>query len=227
VIHSPPIQFTFSNPWFSWSYVADHTHDILAATRAHVTLTLLAVGIGFAASIPLTLLARRAGWLRALVLGVANAAYAVPSLAAVVALFPVFGLAIWTVVVPLAAYTLVIFVRNMLTGLDEVSPETLDAARGMGFGAVRLFLRVRVPLALPAIMAGLRLATVSTIELVVIGGFIGQDGYGQYIFQGFRDNYRAQITTYIILTILLALVADLVIISLERLLTPWKRRRTA
>lgn len=219
-----PLTFDFSNPWFSWSYVTDHVDDILAATRAHVTLTLLAVGIGFAVALPLAVLARQHRLLRVGVLGLADVAYSIPSLAAVVAFLPAFGLQIWTVVFPLAGYNLVILVRNILTGLDAVPAETMEAARGMGYGASRLFWRVQLPLALPAVMAGLRIATVSTIELVVIGGYIGQNGYGKYIFQGLHDNYRAEITTYVALTVLLALVADALLVGMQRLATPWSRR---
>ncbi|MDX6287366.1 MAG: osmoprotectant transport system permease protein [Frankiales bacterium] len=216
----------FSNPWFSWSYITTHTHDILAATRSHVTLTLLAVAIGMAVAFPLALLGRRARWLRGGVLGLSNVLYSIPSLAAIVALEPIFHLEIWTVVLPLAAYSLVILVRNILTGLDEVPAESLEAARGMGLGPLRIFYGVELPLALPSILAGLRIATVSTIELVVIGGYIGQNGYGQPIFEGLHDNYRAEISTYVLLTVLLALVADLLILGGQRLLTPWRRART-
>jgi osmoprotectant transport system permease protein len=160
------------------------------------------------------------------VLGLSNAVYAVPSLAAIVALQPVFGLARWTVVLPLAAYTLIILVRNILTGLDDVPAETLESARGMGLSPAQVLLRVQLPLALPAVIAGLRIATVSTIELVVIGGYVGQGGFGAYILEGFRNNfYKAEITTYILLTVLLALVADGLLLGLQRLVTPWQRRR--
>jgi osmoprotectant transport system permease protein len=215
-----------SNSWFDWSYIPDHANTILAAAREHVVLAALAVAIGFAVSIPLALLARRNRWRRGAVLGLSNAVYAVPSLAAIVALQPVFGLARWTVVLPLAAYTLIILVRNILTGLDDVPAETLESARGMGLSPAQVLLRVQLPLALPAVIAGLRIATVSTIELVVIGGYVGQGGFGAYILEGFRNNfYKAEITTYILLTVLLALVADGLLLGLQRLVTPWQRRR--
>ncbi|HET7405663.1 MAG TPA: ABC transporter permease subunit [Mycobacteriales bacterium] len=215
-----------SNSWFDWSYIPDHANTILAAAREHVVLAALAVAIGFAVSIPLALLARRSRWRRGAVLGLSNAVYAVPSLAAIVALQPVFGLARWTVVLPLAAYTLIILVRNILTGLDDVPAETLESARGMGLSPAQVLLRVQLPLALPAVIAGLRIATVSTIELVVIGGYVGQGGFGAYILEGFRNNfYKAEITTYILLTVLLALVADGLLLGLQRLVTPWQRRR--
>jgi osmoprotectant transport system permease protein len=224
---SPPGGFTFhktGNPWFSWHYVTSNGHAIFTATGQHVTLTLEAVAIGALVSMPLAILARRSGSLRAGILGLSTAVYAIPSLAFIVALGPIFNYGRLTVVLPLAAYSLVIFVRTILTGLDEVSGEAIEAARGMGFSERGIFLRVRLPMAVPTMVAGLRLAVVSTIELVVIGGYVAQGGYGEMIFQGLHDNlYKQQITTYLILTVLLALVADGLILLLGRALTPWRR----
>jgi len=217
-----------SNPWWDWGYIPDHAATILAAAREHVVLAGLSVVIGFAVAIPLAILARRGRWPRGTILGLSNAIYAIPSLAAIVALQPVFGLARWTVVVPLAGYTLIILVRNILTGLDEVPADTVEAARGMGMSTAQVPLRVQAPLAVPAVIAGLRIATVSTIELVVIGGYVGQGGFGAYILEGFRNNfYKAEITTYILLTVLLALLADALLLGLQRLVTPWQRRAGA
>jgi osmoprotectant transport system permease protein len=224
MILSPRETVDYSNPWFSWSYVKTNTHQILDATQAHITITVLAVALGLALALPLALLGKRSRWLRGGVLGLSNVLYSIPSLAAIVALYPVFGLSKLTVVIPLAGYSLVILVRNMLVGLDEVPDETIEAARGMGMGPLRMLLQVRLPLALPAIMAGIRIATVSTIELVIIGAFVGQNGYGEFIIEGFKDNYRAEISTYLALTVLLAATADVLILGLERLLTPWNRR---
>jgi osmoprotectant transport system permease protein len=228
---SPPGGFTFKktgNPWFSWHYVTSHGHDILTATQQHVTLTAESVALGALVSLPLALLARRTPWLRAGVLAMCTGLYAIPSLAFIVALGRIFNFDAWTVIIPLAAYSLVIFVRNILTGLEEVSAEAIEAARGLGFSDRRVFLRVRLPMAVPTIMAGLRLAVVSTIELVVIGGYVSQGGYGEQIFLGYHDNlYKQQITTYIVLTILLALVADALILGLGRALTPWRRGVTS
>jgi osmoprotectant transport system permease protein len=223
MILSPRVAADFTNPWFSWSYVKANTHQIVDATQAHVTLTVLAVLLGLIVAFPLALVGRSSRWLRGGVLGLSNVMYAIPSLAAIVALYPVFGLSKLTVVIPLAGYSLVILVRNILVGLDEVPEDTIEAARGMGLGATRMFLQVRLPLALPAIMAGVRIATVSTIELVVIGAYVGQNGYGEFILEGFRSNYRAEISTYVILTVLLAITADFVILGVERLITPWRR----
>src|SRR6185312_4034621 len=183
-----PGDFTFhkqGDHWLSWHYITSNAHAILSATQTHVTLTLESVALGLLCAIPLAAVARQRRWLRALVLNFGTAVYAIPSLAFIVALVKVFELSSLTVVIPLAAYSLVILVRNILTGLDEVSGEAVDAARGMGLSELRIFLRVRLPIALPTIIAGIRLAVVSTIELVVIGGYVGQGGYGEKIFEAF------------------------------------------
>ncbi len=222
----PPGGFTFhkqGNPWLSWHYITSNSHAILSATSEHVTLTIEAVALGLALSIPLAALARQRQWLRSTIMNFCTALYAVPSLAFIVALVKVFNLSRLTVVIPLAAYSLVILVRNILTGLDEVSGETVDAARGMGLSNPRIFFRVRLPIATPAIVAGLRLAVVSTIELVVIGGYVGGGGYGAKVFEGFNTKSHTELATYIVLTVLLALIADSLLLLTQRLITPWRR----
>ncbi|HVX68515.1 MAG TPA: ABC transporter permease subunit [Mycobacteriales bacterium] len=211
------------DPWLSWHYITSNAHTILSATRTHVTLTLEAVLLGLLFAIPMAAVARQRPWLRTLVTNLCTALYAVPSLAFIVALVKVFQLSSLTVVIPLASYSLVILVRNILTGLDEIDGEVVDAARGMGMSNVLIFIKIRLPIAVPTIIAGVRLAVVSTIELVVIGGYVGQGGYGQQIFQGFAANSHTQLMTYLVLTVLLALVADAVLLVVQRLITPWRR----
>jgi osmoprotectant transport system permease protein len=220
-----PGEFHFhkmGDPWLSWHYITANSHVILAATRTHVTLTLEAVALGLLVAMPMAALARQKPWLRSLILNLCTAIYAVPSIAFIVALVNIFELSSLTVVIPLASYSLVILVRNILTGLDEVDAEAVAAARGMGMSDLRIFFKVRLPMAVPTIVAGIRLAVVSTIELVVIGGYVGQGGYGEEIFQGFAANSHTQLATYILLTVLLALVADVILLVAQRLLTPWK-----
>lgn len=215
------------NPWFQWSYLTGHTEAILTATRQHLTLTAVAVLAGLVLSLPLAVLARRYRWSAAPILTTTGVLYTIPALAAIVALVPFLGTrTALTVEIPLTAYTLLILVRNILVGLDGVPPEVREAARGMGFGAARLLWRVELPLALPAIIAGLRIATVSTIELATIGAYIGQGGYGTFIFEGFQNNfYRAEITTGVLLAVALAVTADLGLRAIQRLLSPWQRGR--
>jgi osmoprotectant transport system permease protein len=213
------------NPWLSWAYLHDNSDAILAATRQHVTLTLVSVALGLALAVPLALLARRSTRLETLVVGAAGVVYTVPSLALFAVLAPVTGLTQTTVVIGLTAYTLLVLVRNVLAGLQGVPYDVVEAARGMGLGPGRLLLRVQLPLAVPAILAGVRVATVSTIALVTVGAVVSNGGLGQLIFEGFNNNfYRAEILTATLLCVLLAAVADLLLLAVERLLTPWSRR---
>jgi len=213
------------NPWFSWSYVRDNSDAILAATKQHVILTLVSVALGLLLAVPLALLARRFVRLETPLLGLTGFIYTIPSLALFALLAPVTGLTPTTVIIGLTGYTLLVLVRNVLAGLAGVPPEVVEAARGMGIGPVRLFLRVQLPLALPTILAGVRVATVSTVALVTVGVVVSNGGLGQLIFEGFNNNlYRAEIFTASLLCVLLAGIADLLLLLLERLLTPWTRR---
>jgi osmoprotectant transport system permease protein len=213
------------NPWLSWSYVHDNYETILAATKQHVTLTLVSVGLGLLLAVPLALLARRFSRLETPLLGLTGLIYTIPSLALFAVLAPITGLTGTTVVIGLTGYTLLVLVRNVLAGLAGVPADVVEAARGMGIGPLRLLLRVELPLALPTILAGVRVATVSTVALVTVGIVVSNGGLGQLIFEGFNNNlYRAEILTASLLCVLLAAVADVLLLGLERLLTPWTRR---
>ncbi|TFV63887.1 UNVERIFIED_ORG: ABC transporter permease [Bacillus sp. AZ43] len=215
------------NPWFDGSYVADNWDTILGYLGEHVRLTTGAVLIGSAIALPLALLARRNRLLGSAVLGLSTVVYTVPSLAMFALVFPFTGLTATTVLVGLTAYSLVILVRNFLTGLQGVPDDVREAARGMGYGPARLFWGIDLPLALPAFMAGLRIATVSTVALTTVGVIVGHGGLGQLIIGGFNANfYRAEIVTGTVGCVLLALVADLLLAGAGRLLTPWARVRT-
>jgi osmoprotectant transport system permease protein len=208
--------------------VTDNWDTIVGHLGQHVRLTVGAVLLGTLIALPLALLARRARLLAGPVLGLSSIVYTIPSLAMFAFLAPFTGpLSPTTVLVGLTLYTLVILVRNFLTGLQGVPADVREAARGMGYGSARLFLRVDLPLALPAFMAGLRIATVSTVALVTVGVITGNGGLGQLIVGGFNSNfYRAEIVTGAVGCVLLALVADVLLAGLERLLTPWTRVAT-
>jgi osmoprotectant transport system permease protein len=172
----------------------------------------------------LALLARRSRFLSGPVLALSTVIYTIPSLAMFAFIFPFTGLSSTTVLIGLVAYSLVILVRNFLTGLQGVPADVREAARGMGYGSLRLLVRVDLPLALPSFMAGLRIATVSTVALTTVGVLVGHGGLGQLIIGGFNANfYRAEIVTGTIGCVLLALVADVLLAGAERLLTPWTR----
>jgi osmoprotectant transport system permease protein len=191
----------------------------------HVRLTVAAVVLGTLIALPLALLARRTRLLSGPVLSLSSIVYTIPSLAMFSFLAPFTGpLSATTVLVGLTLYTLVILVRNFLTGLQSVPADVREAARGMGYGPARLFAQVDLPLALPAFMAGLRIATVSTVALTTVGVITGNGGLGQLIIGGFNANfYRAEIVTGALGCVLLALVADVLLAGAQRLLTPWTR----
>lgn len=212
------------NPWFSWTWVSKHVDDLVTAGVEHVTITFVSVAIAVLVSFPLALLARRFRHAEGPILAIAGVLYTIPALALIGALIPVFGLTPATVIVALAVYALLVLIRNLLVGLDGVPDEVVDAALGMGFGRRRLLWRVELPLAVPAIMAGVRVATVSTIGLLTIGGFVGYGGFGNLIFEGFqRPVGRAEVVTASLCCVVLALLADLGLLGIQRLLTPWSR----
>lgn len=212
------------NPWFSWAWITKHTDDLVTALREHVTITLGALGLALLLAVPLALLARRFRRLEAPILGALGVLYTIPALALIGALWPVFGLSMAPVVVALALYALLIIVRNLIVGLDGVPPEAVDAARGMGFSRRRLFWRIELPLALPAAVAGLRIAAVSTIGLVTIGKFVGYGGFGNLIDEGFqRSTGRSEVVTASLACVALALLVDALLHGAQRLLSPWER----
>ncbi|WP_232797016.1 ABC transporter permease [Blastococcus atacamensis] len=213
------------NPWFDPSYVTSNWDTIMGHLGEHVRLTVGAVVLGSLLALPLAVLARRSRWLAGPVLGLSTLVYTIPSLAMFAFVAPITGLTTTTVLIGLVLYSLVVLVRNFLAGLQAVPADVREAARGMGYGSGRLFWQVELPLAVPAFMAGLRIATVSTVALVTVGVIVGHGGLGQLITGGFNANfYRAPIVTGALGCVLLALLADLLLAGAERLLTPWTRR---
>jgi osmoprotectant transport system permease protein len=215
-----------SNPWFSWQYVHDNTASILDALREHTSLTIEAVLLATVVAIPLAVLAY---WVRPLtgpILGTAAVVYTIPSLALFALLAPFVGIGRATVLIGLVLYALLMVVRNTLTGLVAVPEDVREAAKGMGYGRFGMLLRIELPLALPAILTGVRLATVSTVALVTIGVLVGHGGLGQLIIAGFSNGfYRAEISTNTLLCVALALVLDLALALAGRFATPWARGR--
>lgn len=211
------------NPWFSGSYLQQGRSQLLTALQQHVTITVVAVVGGIVLSLPLALLARRSTLVETLVIGATGVIYTVPSLALFALLVPLTAYTATTAEIALALYSLVILVRNTVTGLAQVPEEVVEAARGMGLGTLRRLGRVELPLALPSILAGIRVATVSTISLLTVAAYVGTGGFGQLIDQGFRADYRAQVVTACAACVLLALLADALLLVLQRLLTPWTR----
>jgi osmoprotectant transport system permease protein len=214
------------NPWISWDYVVSHADDLLAAGKEHVYLTVSSVALAMIIAFPLAVLVRRYRRLHAPVLALSGVLYTIPSLALISLLWPVFGLSPMTVIVALTIYALLVVLRNTVVGLDDVDPEVLDAAEGMGMGRRTVLWRVELPLALPTILAGIRIATVSTVGMVTVGALVGYGGFGSLILSGFIQNFwHAQIFTATVCCVLLAMVFEVSLHGLERLATPWARRR--
>ena len=211
------------NPWFSTLYLQQGRSELLVALQQHVVITVVAVAVGLVLSLPLAVLARRSALAETLVVGAAGVVYTVPSLALFALLVPYTAYTATTAIIALALYTLVILVRNAVTGLRQVPDEVVEAARGMGLNALQRLVRVELPIALPSIVAGVRVATVSTISLLTVAAYVGTGGFGQLIDAGFRADYRAKIVTACIACVLLALIADALLLLLQRLLTPWTR----
>ena len=213
--------------WLWWDWVGRNTDLIWSSLREHVILTVLAVAIGLAIALPLGVAASR--WRRLYVptLAVTGVLFTIPSLAAFSFLIPYTGLSRTTALIPLTSYTLLILVRNVVTGLDAVPGEIKDAADGMGFSPMRRLVRIELPLALPAIMAGVRIATVTIVGLTAVAGLLAIPSLGNLIYVGQNRPIRTAITVGIGLSVLLAVVADLVLSLVQRLLTPWARARQA
>ena len=209
--------------WLYWPWVQDHTDEIRQRLAEHIELTVLAVLFGLMIALPLALLSVRYRKLYGPVITVTGVLYTIPSLALFALLLPLTGLSRTTALIPLTVYTLLILVRNTVTGLDGVPPDVKDAAVGMGYSRTRQLLRVELPLALPAIIAGIRIATVTTIGLVTITAYIGQGGLGQLMLDGFQRDFRTPLTVGVVLSLVLAVIADLLLVGAQRLATPWAR----
>jgi osmoprotectant transport system permease protein len=211
------------NDWVCLAYVNDRSSDIIAATVEHVWITVVAVVVGLAVALPAALLARRTPRFEAAVLSVSTGLYTIPSLALFPLLVPFTGLTPMTVIIGLAAYALTILVRSMLEGLRSVPADVIESARGLGYGSGRLLARVELPLALPVIFAGLRVATVSTVALTTVGTLVSYGGLGNLIKDGVDNNFRAELFTAAVLCVVLAIVLDILIVIVQRLVTPWAR----
>jgi osmoprotectant transport system permease protein len=207
-----------------WSWIPDHAGELAMTTLEHTTIAAVAVLCGLLLALPLGVLAVRFPLLKGAVLGISGVLFTIPSLALFILLLPLTGLSYETAVLGLTVYTLVVLVRNTVEGLASVPPHVREAARAMGYGGTRTLLTVELPLALPVIMAGVRVATVMTISLVSVAGFIGHGALGQLFIDGFQRDFAVPVIAGVVLTLLLALVADLALVGVQHALTPWTRR---
>jgi len=207
-----------------WPWVNDHTTEIWQRVVEHLTLVGWSLLWGLVLSLPLALLAHRYRHLRGPTLSVTGILYTIPSLAAFSLLLPYTGLSQSTAIIPLTLYTLLILVRNVLAGLDGVSGEVLEAAEGMGYSRRRRLFAVELPLAVPSIMAGLRIAAVTLIGLVPIAALVGQGGLGTFMLDGFNRDFQTPLTVGTVLVLVIAITADALLLLVQRLVTPWNRR---
>ncbi|MFH8571768.1 ABC transporter permease [Streptomyces sp. NPDC017993] len=215
-----------ANDWICAEYVRTRGTELVDATVQHIGIMAVSVVIGLLIAFPLALIARRWRGAAGAVLGLTTVLYTVPSLAMFALLTPLFGVSASVVVTGLVMYSLTILVRNILAGLEAVPTDVREAARGMGYGTARLLFEVELPLALPALVAGLRIATVSTVAMTTIGSVVGYGGLGNLIASGMEGFFKAEVLTASVLCVLLALTADLLLMGLQRLLTPWTRVRS-
>jgi osmoprotectant transport system permease protein len=193
----------------------------------HIELTAIAVGIGFAISFAAALLAYSRGWFETPFAVFAAFLYTIPSLAFFQLMVPITGLSMTSAEIALVSYTLLILFRNTLTGLREVPEDARVAARAMGLTPRQVLRSVELPLALPAIVAGIRIATVTTISLATVAAFIGVGGLGQPIFNAIQSGFKTEFVAAGLMAVVLALVADALLVLLQRILTPWARAQRA
>jgi osmoprotectant transport system permease protein len=205
------------------SWIASHFDDYLSPLWRHLELTLSSVVIGFAIAFALALVAHRRRWLTGPIVGVTGILYTIPSLALFAILIPITGFGFTTALIPLTTYTLLILFRNIIAGLDNVPEEARDAALGMGFTDRQLLWQVELPLALPEIFAGLRVATTTNVGLAALAFYAGAGGLGQQILSDIA--FKSNVLTAGLLCVVLAFVLDLALLTAQRLLLPWQRAR--
>jgi osmoprotectant transport system permease protein len=216
------------NRQFCLDWFVDNFDRVFAPRLVeHIELTSIAVGIGFAISFAAALIAYSRGWFETPFAVFAAFLYTIPSLAFFQLMVPITGLSMTSAEIALVSYTLLILFRNTLTGLREVPEDARVAARAMGLTPRQVLRRVELPLALPAIVAGIRIATVTTISLATVAAFIGVGGLGQPIFNAIQSGFKTEFVAAGLMAVALALVADGLLVLLQRVLTPWARAQRA
>ncbi|MEU6486600.1 ABC transporter permease [Streptomyces sp. NPDC046887] len=220
---APPDDCLARNDWLCGAYLSTRQEILLDASLQHLRLAFVSVLIALVLALPLALAARRWHWAGGTVLGATTILYTIPSLAMFSLLLPLYGLSASLVIAGLVLYSLTLLVRNILAGLRDVPEDARQAARGLGYGPLRTLLTVELPLSLPATVAGVRIATVSAVSLVTIGAIVGYGGLGNLIYAGMNTYFKAQVLTASVLCVVIAVAADLALLLVQRLLTPWTR----
>jgi osmoprotectant transport system permease protein len=209
------------------AWIVDNFDRYTQPLVEHIVLTVLSIAIGFAIAFALALLTRRRRWAVGPILGLTGILYTLPSLAVFFLLLPITGRGTTTAVIALTAYTLQIIFRNIVIGLNNVPADAKDAGSGMGLTDRQLLWRVELPLALPDIIAGLRIATTSTVGLATLAVFAGAGGLGSEIIAGSNITFKTGVVAAGGLAVLLALTFDVILLTVQRLMTPWRRARPA
>lgn len=218
-----------AQPLIRWDWVGDHLHEIRAALVQHLQLTFVAVAVGLVIASLLAAVSLHFRFTFQPLNAITGVMYAIPSLALFILLSPVTGLTVLTAEIALVSYTLQILLRSIVAGIDGVPASVRESATAMGFTRRQEFWRVELPIALPVIMSGLRIATVTTVGLVPIAGILGSDqgGLGTFIFDGLNRFFNTPLFVGAALTVVLAVVLDVTLVRVERLLTPWLRKGRA
>jgi len=215
---------TPGEPLIRWDWIATHLDEFAFRLGEHVELTVIAVGVGFAIAFVLSLVILRAPRAEGPITWIAGTLYTIPSLALFALLIPYTGFTILTAEIGLVGYTLLILLRNIIRGIRGVPADVREAAVGMGYAPRQILWQIELPLALAVIIAGLRIATVSTIGLVTVTALIGQGGFGFLILTGMqRSFFTTEMIAGAVLSVALAIAADGLLVLLQRRLTPWTR----
>ena len=214
-------------PLIDFAWIVDHLDDILEAILQHLQLTIIPLVLGFILSLVLAIWAVRQPRVYGPITAITGILYTIPSLAAFAVLRPITGLSLVTAVIPLTTYTLLILVRNIVAGFNAVPADVLEAAEGMGYTRRQRLLRVELPLAIPLMLAGLRLASVTTIGLATVVSVLGNSfgGLGQLITEGLQTFFPTKYLLGAVLSVVLAFAADFLFVRFERLVTPWAHAR--
>ncbi|ART63816.1 ABC transporter permease [Kushneria marisflavi] len=207
----------------NWEWVASNSHQITAALLQHVQLVGLSLLFGFLIAFPLALMAVRWPRLYGPSLAVTGVMFTIPSLALFILLMPFTGLSMATSLIGLTLYTLLILFRNIVQGLRGVSPSVREAARALGYTPARRLFAVELPIALPVIVAGIRIAAVTIIGMVTVTALIGQGGLGQLFITGFTLSFATPLIIGFVLSVALAVAVDLALVGILYCLTPWQR----
>jgi len=219
----PIPQCFIDNSWWCAPYWSDYRSELVDALVQHIWITVVSVAIGLLIAFPLALLARRFPSFETVIVGATTIIYTIPSLALFSLLLPFTGLTPTTVIIGLSLYSLTVLVRNVLAGLRSVPPDVCEAAIGNGYGPTRLLFQIELPLAMPVIMAGLRVATVSTVALLTVGAIVAAGGLGNLLYEAVNNQFKAQILAASLLCVALAVALDLLLVVIQRMVTPWTR----